>query len=393
MTRLITTGALETREIRNRISDLEGLAQKIIEGVRDRQVGASGCPDRQIPEDRELELQVAARLERPSQDAEASPPVLDAPDPDTARAVDQIYADMQAFVADLIAAAGSEAPPRLEPALELMARIARLEGAVEVLYRRAIYSAGEPSAGDLASAVISHSANVAIYALKLGCGLRYDSDPLTTLGIAGLVHDVGMALMPPEIYTKDQLDEADMELLRTHPTAGHAYLLSGGDPWGHYAQIVLQEHEREDGSGYPNGIRGDQLLEEARIIGIVETYAGLTRTRPGRGGLMPFDAVREITQTQRKAFQRRILRALLQELSAFPIGSIVRLNSGTVARVIETDGAFPLRPVVQPLQDAKGRAVHGEQRLPLAQHPILHISGVVRMEEQTDRHTASGERR
>ena len=69
------------------------------------------------------------------------------------------------------------------------------------------------------------------------------------------------------------------------------------------------------------------------------------------------EAVKEITQTYRKKFSRRMLRALLHELSAFPIGSVVRLNSGAIVMVVETDSAFPLRPVVRTLYDAEGRRV------------------------------------
>jgi HD-GYP domain-containing protein (c-di-GMP phosphodiesterase class II) len=124
-------------------------------------------------------------------------------------------------------------------------------------------------------------------------------------------------------------------------------------------------------------LRGDQIREEAKIIGIVDTYEGITRARPGRRGLLPPEAVKEITQNYRRKFGRPILRALLQELSAFPIGSVVRLNSGAIVRVVETDGDYPLRPVVDSLFDTDGRPVRKEQRIALRDNPMLYILGVV----------------
>lgn len=101
----------------------------------------------------------------------------------------------------------------------------------------------------------------------------------------------------------------------------------------------------------------------------------------GVRGLLPLEAVKEITQTYRTGFSRRMLRALLHELSAFPIGSVIRLNSGAIVRVVETDPAYPLRPAVEVLYDAEGRRPSRAHRIALRENPILHISSVVYQHE------------
>jgi HD-GYP domain-containing protein (c-di-GMP phosphodiesterase class II) len=233
--------------------------------------------------------------------------------------------------------------------------------------------------------VVTHSVNVAIFAMKLGEGLNYAPSRLASLGTAALVHDVGMVSLPDEIYTKEVLDPSEQKALRNHPVKGAEYLsnLDEQDAW--LAEVALHEHEREDGSGYPSGLKGHQIREEAKIIGLVDTYAGLVQSRPDRRGLTPFDAVKEITQTHRKRFHPRILRALLQKLSAFPIGSLVRLNSGIVGRVSQTFEAYPLRPVVVPLFDADKWPMENATPVSLRENPILHISGVVYPEDRRQR--------
>ena|GEM_PF-676739 len=373
--RLVTTTGRETRALSTRVTELEDLADEITDVHRDVP------PDPPRPK-AAANAAISPRQEEPEGQQEQTPAAeADPIDPAAERIIDGFYAGMQRFVGDLMAGVESSTPVRIGDAEDLMEQVVKTDNAIEQLYRRAIYSSFENEDGETISAVVSHSVHVAIYALKLGEGLGYERERLVSLGIAGLLHDVGMAFLPSELYAKDRFEEDDLAKLREHPAKGHQYLQAFGESWSWIAQVVLQEHEREDGSGYPSGLRGKQIMEEARIIGIVDTYAGITRARPGRRRLLPLEAVKEITQTYRDKFSRPILRALLHELSAFPIGSIVRLNSGTVVQVVRTDAAHPLRPVVKPVYDAEGTPIVDGEPIPLRGNPILHISGAVYQNE------------
>jgi HD-GYP domain-containing protein (c-di-GMP phosphodiesterase class II) len=374
VSRLLATCARENRRIAASVLELEATNEEIAAGVRER------LPDRTV-RGPVAEQARPAKQERPGEE-EAREHVVEAvlEEIDDGE-VDSIYREMQQFVETFLASVAGDGIADLRPARDLIGSVIGKDGALDALYRKAIYSGAAPEEWDLTSAVVVHSANVAVYALMLGKGLGYDIPRLQGLGLAALVHDVGMVSLPPEIFAKEHLDETDRSGLRQHPLKGRDYLLRLGEEDRWLAEVVAQEHEREDGSGYPNSLRGKEIREQAKIIGLVDTYAGLTRSRPNRRGLPPFEAVKQITQTDRAKFHPTILRAMLHELSAFPVGSLVRLNSGTVGQVVETLEAYPLRPLIRPLYDAAQRPIEGNRTLALRDNPILHISGVVYPED------------
>lgn len=183
------------------------------------------------------------------------------------------------------------------------------------------------------------------------------------------------------INRKGQFTQQDIDILHQHPIKGRDMILQLGEDFQWLANVVHQEHEREDGSGYPQALPGDQIHEYAKIIGVADVYAGLTRSRADRRGLLPFEAVKDILQTRKPEFDNRIIRILLNTLSAFPIGSLIKLNSGAIGRVIETDSDSPLRPVIEIEFDPEGRPVHEKRRILLREHPVLHITDTVDPED------------
>ena len=229
--------------------------------------------------------------------------------------------------------------------------------------------------------MVVHSVNVAIYAIKIGEGLNYNRDQLIDLGVAALLHDVGMVSLPLDFFEKQQLTKQDIEVLHQHPFKGHEILSKLGDSFSWLADIAMQEHEREDGSGYPEGLRGNEVHPYAKVVGVADVYAGLTRSRPSRRGLLPFEAVKEVLQSHKPKFDGKVIRILLGKLSAFPIGSMVQLNSGAVGTVVETDEAYPLRPAIRILYDAQGRNVSEDRVIHLREFPILHISDAIYEED------------
>ena len=296
--------------------------------------------------------------------------------------INAIYDRLYSFVEGVAASVQADQPFTIDQAFVLVAEVVDTSGATDVLYRRAIYTRESSDAAQgFAAAVVLHSVNVCIYSIKIGEGLKFDREQLIDLGVAGLVHDVGMVKLPAEFFTKGQLEQSDIERLHKHPLDGHAILSQLGEQYDWLAQIALQEHERHDASGYPNQLSVDQIHEYARIIGVADFYAGLTRSRHDRRGRLPFEAVKEIIQTFKAKFDPRVVRVLLTKLSAFPIGSLVKLNSGASGRVVSTDEASPLRPDISIIYDAQGRKIQEERVIKLREYPILHITDAIYEED------------
>ncbi len=319
----------------------------------------------------------------PSPAAPPQPPAEAPPEPEAAseEEAEALYDQLYAFVEGVMTAAQAGNPFTIDQSFILIARALDLPQATDVLYRQAIYTRETDDDHGFGSAVVLHSVNVAVYTLKVGEGLGYNRDRLIDLGVAALLHDVGMVTLPPDIFSKGQLTQQDIEVLHQHPIKGHDILarLEGNYQW--LADVARQEHEREDGTGYPQALKANDIHEYAKIVGVADTYAGLTRSRPERRGLLPFEAVKEILQNHKPKFDTRVVRVLLRKLSAFPIGSLVKLNSGAIGTVIETDEANQLRPVIRIFYDAQGRRVDEDRIIHLREYPILHITDVIYEED------------
>jgi HD-GYP domain-containing protein (c-di-GMP phosphodiesterase class II) len=219
-----------------------------------------------------------------------------------------------------------------------------------------------------------HMSNVAVFAVKIGMCADFPLEKLVAVGLAGLVHDIGLATLPPDLLEKaDGLTGADKESLTQHPERGARVIRAAGGNYGWLAVVVAQEHEREDGSGYPKGLRGEDIHELAKVIGIADVYEALTHPRAYRRRMSPLDAVKEIITSERRAFAEWALKGLIRGLSTFPVGSLVRLNSREIGRVKSTNPMFPLRPVVQVVAGAAGEPLATPRVVDLAQNSLMYI--------------------
>lgn len=220
-----------------------------------------------------------------------------------------------------------------------------------------------------------HMVNVAIFAVKIGQGAGCREEELPWLGLAACLHDVGMVILPRRVLEKPEpLTPDEISLLHRHPEKGFRILQTLGPEFEWLANVALQEHEREDGSGYPRGLKGDEIHEFAKVVGLADVYEALTHPRPYRKGQAAVDVVKEIISVERQKFPHRILKGFIRGLSTFPVGSLVRLNSMEVARIVATNPAFPLRPVVEIIQGPKGERLDQPRRVDLASNTLLYIT-------------------
>ena len=260
--------------------------------------------------------------------------------------------------------------------LEVLARIAT--GIVESLqYNDRLITRALAGAADFQ--LITHQVNVAILATKLGIGLGYQSEELGHLALAGLVHDVGMFLVPESlVINPDRLSQEDNECIEQHPELGFQVLSQLGSSYAWLAQVVRQDHERWQAQGYPNKLKETEVHEYAQIIGIVDVFDALVRPRPSCQRMLPHEAVRELLVVQKNAFSHKLIKALVEQLSVFPIGTRVRLNTGEVGIVTQLNPRHPLRPIVRVSQTTDQTMPAASKPIDLSQTTQTHIVEVVK---------------
>ena len=283
-----------------------------------------------------------------------------------------LYQRAYSFVGEVINSAKQGATFSVDVALAILTRIIGMKGATDLLYKQAIYAQEAKQDTGFTSALVIHSVNVGVYALRIGEGMNFEDHRLVDLGLAALLHDIGMTRLPESILTKGKWTNEEKAEMQRHPQYGYEILSKLGKDYQWVADVAYQEQEREDGSGYPRGLKGDQIEEYARIIAVADCFAGLTRSRPDRRGMLPFDAVRFMLQNQRGTFSQQVLKILLQKLSAFPLKSYVKLNSGAVGRVVET-------------YESQEKKVRNIQTINLKDTRILHITDVISEDDLPDK--------
>ncbi len=192
-----------------------------------------------------------------------------------------------------------------------------------------------------------HSLRVCILALTFGRHLGFDIEQLRVLGIGALLQDVGKMRIPDEILKKPEpLTEQEFTLMKSHVPRGVTILASTkGIPQG-AIEIAERHHERYDGSGYMNGLRGNEIGIFGTIGSFVDYYDALTSDRPHQAAAPAHFALRKLYEWRDKAFDKELVQQFIQCMGTYPIGSVVKLNTGDVGVVITTNRVRRLRPKV-----------------------------------------------
>jgi HD-GYP domain-containing protein (c-di-GMP phosphodiesterase class II) len=194
---------------------------------------------------------------------------------------------------------------------------------------------------------LDNALHVAILGAKVGMGLHYSQDELERLVLAALLHDIGMWTLPVSLIEKRAaFSEEERDILRTHPERGRRILAGQGSVFEWVSTISAQEHERWDGSGYPCRLKDKQIAEPAQIIGMVDALDAMVTMRPYRKRLTPHQALRELLIGAKAHFPHRVLKALGDQITLYPIGTNVRLNTGELGMVTRVNSRYPLRPLV-----------------------------------------------
>jgi HD-GYP domain-containing protein (c-di-GMP phosphodiesterase class II) len=223
--------------------------------------------------------------------------------------------------------------------------------------------------------VLVHDVKVTFVALIVGKGLGYDLRMLLKLGLAGLLENVGMYEIPAAVLQKKEpLDDEEMASIREHPKRSYEILATMGEKYHWLAEVALQAHERADGSGYPYGLKKEQIYEMSFVIGLSDVYVAMISDRPYRDKFVQTDAIKYIIKEGNRQFPTEIRKAFLNQLSLFPVNTYVRLNNKSIGRVLCTDRNQPLRPTIELVHDSGGNKMLKRELIQLSENPLLYIT-------------------
>ena len=197
--------------------------------------------------------------------------------------------------------------------------------------------------------------DTAILAETIANFMKLPEDYIDDLVIGTLLHDCGMLRISDTILKKKgQLSDTEMQTVAAHTVYGYKTILSEFMYTERIAMLVLQHHERWDGKGYPNGLNKESIEIGARIIAVVDAFVAMTSQKAYRSALLGYDAMKTLLADKGRRFDYEVIKAMIQSIGVYPIGSIVLMNDTSIARVAGIAPDAPLRPLIRILIDETG---------------------------------------
>lgn len=242
---------------------------------------------------------------------------------------------------------------------------------------------GEVSGHELAKS----SVNTAILSALTAYGLNLDNHKVHNVVAGALLHDVGMLRLSKGITEKKGgLSEAELEQIKSHPL--HTSKIVTKELFGNKEVnlIALQHHERWDGKGYPDHLSGPSIDIGARIVSVADAFEAMVSKKSYRGSILGYQAIKNLMADNERRFDPAVISAFIKIIGIYPIGSILRLNNNSVARVIRVNTEAPMRPVIQMLMDENGKVLDSKNTLiiNLLEVKTLFIKSVIDPAEFND---------
>lgn len=205
--------------------------------------------------------------------------------------------------------------------------------------------------------VLTHSLNVALYSLAVGNNLKLPQKQLEMLGIGAILHDIGKIMVPKDVLLKrERLTNEEFELIKKHSEYGFDILRNVNTVPLLVAHCAYQHHERLDGSGYPRGIKEDQIHLFGKIIAVADVFDAVTSNRIYHSAMLPHEGMEILYAGSGKLFQRTIIKAFRDTVAIYPVGLTVVLDNGTKGVVAKQNAGLGERPIIRVLEE-NGRKV------------------------------------
>lgn len=224
-----------------------------------------------------------------------------------------------------------------------------------------------------------HCANVCALSVLTGISLGLNQLQLKELGIGAILHDVGKVKIKKELLNKPgKLTENEFELIKEHSICGFDLMRKIEGISALAAHVPFQHHEKLDGSGYPRGLKGSEIHLYAKIVAVADVYDALVADRIYRPAFSAHEAAEMIAHGANIYFDPQVTKCFLKHIAIFPIGSLVKLNNGETAVVVDVNRELLTRPVVRVIS-ANGSLLEGYgPELDLCKHPTMLIEKVLK---------------
>jgi HD-GYP domain-containing protein (c-di-GMP phosphodiesterase class II) len=241
---------------------------------------------------------------------------------------------------------------------------------------------------DKAEETLNRATQVSVYMTVFGRFLQLERERLEVLGLIGLLQDVGILKLPQGIPgRRSDLALAEDEVFKTHVTHSVEILSQTAGLPPELPSLASLHHERYDGSGYPRGLKSSAISQIGAIAGIVDTFDMLTAPAPYGMQMPPSNALNVLFQNRGTQFHAALVEQFIQCVGAFPVGSVVELNSGEVGVVITQNLVKRLQPRVMVVQDANGNPIHPHKILDLVNEPMATPDEPYRIRRTLDQTT------
>ena len=234
----------------------------------------------------------------------------------------------------------------------------------------------------------THSVDTSVLAMAIGQDYGCDPQHLKLLGLAAMVHDIGQLRLPLNLLRKVQpYSPQDHKLIQAHCDMGEAMLKQFSDFPRESKQMILHHHERLDGSGYPTGLQGHDLSDLTQILSIADTYDAQISGRCSQPPVPPSQALSELYRAAVAGqYATKLVQRLIHLLGVYPIGSLVRLNTGEQAVVIWVHSHSRLSPTIKLLKNSSGKPVEEQEIIDLSSQTTRETSRSI--QESIDPHEA-----
>jgi HD-GYP domain-containing protein (c-di-GMP phosphodiesterase class II) len=224
----------------------------------------------------------------------------------------------------------------------------------------------------------SHALKSTIIAIIIGSYIKLPTHRLIELGVAALLHEVGMIMLPPQVYlAKRPLNPAERKAILTHPILSFNILKNFDFPLV-VSLAALEHHERENGGGYPQKLTGDKISLYAKIIAVACSYEALTSSRPHKDAKDGYSGMIDLLKNEGKQYDETIVKALVFSLSIYPIGLYVLLSNGKKGQVVDVNPENPRYPLVQVFGEL---TPDGKNRILETSQDGIYIARPLRREE------------
>jgi HD-GYP domain-containing protein (c-di-GMP phosphodiesterase class II) len=193
-----------------------------------------------------------------------------------------------------------------------------------------------------------HALNVALISTIIGIELNYNKHDLYNLFIGAVLHDIGKAFISPEILAhKPPYTHEQIKSLQSHAELGHRYIRNHFTLEAPSSVVILQHHERYDGTGYPNNTAGEHLHKNSRIVALANLYDDLTSDTLIHKAIPANEVMELIMASGGRAFDSKLVEIFVRKIYPYPVGSLIMLSNHRLAAVKADNYNYPMRPIIE----------------------------------------------